>query len=80
MSQPQQPYVPTELGEQPVGKLLAGYALPAIVAMVAVILAMAVTPQLAVQLYASLVSIGVAGAAWGIVRSRRRRAPQSFQN
>lgn len=35
MSQPQQPYVPTELGEQPVGKLLAGYALPAIVAMVA---------------------------------------------
>ena len=35
MSQTTQQYVPTELGELPVGKLLASYALPAIVAMVA---------------------------------------------
>ena len=35
MSQNTRQYVPTELGELPVGKLLASYALPAIVAMVA---------------------------------------------
>ncbi|MDD7099565.1 MAG: MATE family efflux transporter [Paraprevotella sp.] len=35
MSQNTKQYVPTELGEQPIGKLLAGYAIPAIIAMVA---------------------------------------------
>lgn len=35
MSREAKQYVPTELGELPVGRLLAGYALPAIVAMVA---------------------------------------------
>lgn len=35
MSQTAKQYVPTELGELPIGRLLASYALPAIVAMVA---------------------------------------------
>ena len=35
MSQTARQYVPTELGELPIGRLLASYALPAIVAMVA---------------------------------------------
>lgn len=35
MSQNTRQYIPTELGELPIGQLLAGYALPAIIAMVA---------------------------------------------
>jgi L-asparagine transporter-like permease len=45
-----------------------------IAAMIGVLAAMAITPALATQLYASLVAVAVAGAAYGVVRARRKRA------
>ena len=44
-----------------------------IAAMIGVLVAMAVTPALATQLYASLVAVAVAVAAYVIVRVRRKR-------
>jgi L-asparagine transporter-like permease len=45
-----------------------------IAAMIGVLVAMAATPALATQLYASLVAVAVAAAGYGVVRARRKRA------
>ena len=42
--------------------------------MLGVLVAMAVTPALASQFYASLVAVAVVAVAYGIVRARRKRA------